>query len=100
MAFGDARDVFRRALRHDAAAAIAALGAEVQDPVGGLDHLQIVLDHHHGVARVHQGVQHFQQLAHVLEMQARGGLVQDVERPPGGAAGKFLGKLDALRLTA
>jgi hypothetical protein len=69
-----------RAGGHDLAAAIAALGADVDHPVGGLDDVEIVLDHHDRVALVDQLVQHFQQLAHVLEMQARGGLVEDVER--------------------
>src|SRR5712692_9332898 len=36
--------VFGRALRDDAPAAVAALGAEVDHPVGGLDHVEVVLD--------------------------------------------------------
>src|SRR5258708_29217262 len=43
-------DLLRRAARDDLAAAVAAFGAEIDDPVGGLDDLEIVLDHHHGVA--------------------------------------------------
>jgi len=39
-----------------------------------------VLDHDHCVALRDQFVQHFQQLCDVVEMQPRGGLVQDVER--------------------
>jgi pSer/pThr/pTyr-binding forkhead associated (FHA) protein len=84
----------------DLAAAVAAFGAEVDDPVGGLDDFEIVLDHHHRVAVVDQLVQHFQQLAHVVEMQAGGRLVEDVERAAGGAARQFLRQLDALRLAA
>ena len=52
------RDVLGRALGDDAAAAGAALGAEVDDPVGGLDDVEVVLDHDHGVAVVAQPVQH------------------------------------------
>src|SRR5215472_14552467 len=37
--------ILGRPHRHDLAAAVAALGAEVDDPVGGLDHFEIVLDH-------------------------------------------------------
>jgi hypothetical protein len=33
---------------------IAALRAQVDDPVGGLDHVQVVLDDDHGVAVVAQ----------------------------------------------
>src|SRR5712691_13137788 len=38
-------DVLGRAGRHDLAAAVATLGAKVDDPIGGLDHLEIVLDY-------------------------------------------------------
>ena len=69
-------------------------------PVGGLDHLEVVLDHHHGVALLDQRVQHLQQLAHVLEVQAGGGLVEDVERLAGRAPRQLLGELDPLRLAA
>src|SRR4051794_13600795 len=44
VARGDVDDVFRRALRNDPAPARAALGAEIDDPVGGLDHVEVVLD--------------------------------------------------------
>src|SRR5215203_2266529 len=55
------RNVLRRALRHDGAAAVAAFRAHVDNPIGGFDDLQVVLDHHHGVALVDQLVQHLQQ---------------------------------------
>ena len=45
-----ARDLFGRARRDDGAAAIAALGAEIDEIVGRLDHVEIVLDHENGVA--------------------------------------------------
>ena len=43
-------DVFRSPGRDNIAAGVAALGAEVDDPVSGLDDLEIVLDDQHGVA--------------------------------------------------
>ena len=39
----------------------ATFRTEIDDPVGGLDHVQVVLDHHHRVAFVAQLVQHAQQ---------------------------------------
>ena len=48
----DARDVLGRALGDDHAAAAAALGAHVDDPVGVLDHIEVVLDDDHAVALV------------------------------------------------
>ncbi len=46
-------------------------------------------DHHHGVALLDQRVEEFQQLADVLEMEAGGGFVEDVERVAGRAAAGF-----------
>ena len=74
---------FGRAGAHHGAAAIAALGAHVDEPVGGLDHVQVVLDDDDGVAGVAQLQQHPEQQVYVGKVQAGGGLVQDVE----GAAG-------------
>ena len=67
---------FGRAGREDGAATGAAFGAEIDDPVRGLDHVEVVLDDHHGVALIAQPVQHIEQLRHVVEVQAGGGLVQ------------------------
>src|SRR4029450_11682933 len=61
-------DPLRRALGHDLAAAVAALGAEVEYPVGRLDHVQVVLDHDHRVAGVDQAVEEPEQRVYVLEM--------------------------------
>jgi hypothetical protein len=80
--------------------ALTTLGAKVEHPIGGLDDLQIMLDHQHGIAGLHQRVQHLEQLAHILEMQAGGGLVQDIEGAAGGALGELLGEFDPLGLAA
>ncbi len=84
--------LLRRTLGHDLAAADAAAGAEVEYVVGSLDdprlrgdRLQIVLDQHHGIALVHQPVQHFEELADILEMETRGRLVRNGERLAGAA---------------
>src|SRR5689334_21935097 len=47
-------DVFRRALGDHFAAAVAALRAEIDDPVGRLDDLEIVLDDYDRIALVDQ----------------------------------------------
>jgi hypothetical protein len=59
-----------------------------------------VLDHQHRVSRRHQPVQHVQQLAHVVEVQAGRGLVEQVERLAGVALGELARQLDALGLAA
>src|SRR6266850_4420285 len=92
--------LLRRACRDDAAALVAALRADVHDPVGPLDHVEVVLDHQHGVARLDQPVEHVQETLDVLEVKAGGGLVEDVERSPGVGARQLAGELDALRFAA
>src|SRR5438876_987803 len=48
----DLNDVLRRACGDHAAATVAAFGAHVDQPVGALDHVEVVLDHHDRVAEV------------------------------------------------
>src|SRR3984957_17618295 len=84
----------------DVAAAGAAVGAEVDDVVGGLDDVEVVLDDDDAVPAVHERDQAAQQLADVFEVQPGGGLVQDVDGPAGGAALQFGGELDPLRFAA
>jgi len=43
-----------------------------------------VLDHDHGVARIHQPVEHVQQPLHVREVKSGRRLVEDVKRVAGG----------------
>ena len=94
------RNVLGRTDRNEFTAAVAAIRAHVDDPVGDLDDVEIVLDHHDGVAGIHQFLQHFHQRAHVVEMQAGGRLVENVHGAAGGTLRELLGKLDALRLAA
>jgi hypothetical protein len=75
-------------------------GAHVDEPVGGFDDVQVVLDDDDGVARVAQLVQHLEQQVDVGKVQAGGGLVQDVERAAGVALAQLLRQLHALRLAA
>ena len=84
----------------DGAAASPAFGAEVDDVVGALDDVEVVLDDDDGVALVDQALQHAQQHADVLEMQPGGGLVEDVERTARVALRELGGQLHALALAA
>src|SRR5579862_400689 len=83
------RDLLGRALRDDAAAFVAAFGAEVDDPVGLFDDVEMVLDDQHGIAERYEAVQHVEQFLHVVEVQARGRLVENIQRAAGLAARKF-----------
>ena len=53
---------FRSAGGYYIAAAVAALRAQVDDMVCGFDHIQIVFDHQNRIARIHQTLQHFNEL--------------------------------------
>ena len=63
-------------LENDLAATVAALGAEIHDPVGLGDHVEVVLDHHRRVAGIYQPVEHADQLLDVCHVQADGRLIQ------------------------
>ncbi len=99
-------DILRRSLRHDAAAGVAAFGAEVDDPIRLGNDIQVVLDHDDGVAGIDQAVQHGHELLDVGHVQTDGRLVQHVQRMHGRSSGhgfrpgQLRDELDALRLTA
>ncbi len=83
-------------LCHDRATLGAPLGTEIDDPVGGLDDIEVVLDDQDTVSLVHQPMQHVEQHPHVLEVQPGRGLVKDIEGPSGIALGELGGELDPL----
>ena len=80
MRAGNLGDVFGSAGRDDGAAALAAIGSEVDHPVGGLDHVEIVLDDHQAAAVLDQALEGREQLRDVVEVEAGGGLVEDEQR--------------------
>src|SRR5688572_7283743 len=88
------------ALEDDAAAAAAALGPQVDDPVRLGDHIEVVLDHQHRVAGVDQAVQHADQLLDIGHVQADRRLVEHIERLQGIGLGKLIDQLDALRFAS
>ena len=84
----------------DPAAAVAALRPEVDDPVGGLDDVEVVLDDEDRVAAVDQPMEDLEQLLDVGEVEAGRRLVEDVQRPAGRPPRELGRELDALRLAA
>ena len=69
-----------RALRHDAPARLAAFGAEVNQPVAGAHHVQVVFDDDDGVPRLQQLTQRAHELGDVVKVQAAGRLVKQKQR--------------------
>ncbi|MCY1213085.1 hypothetical protein D9M72_248440 [compost metagenome] len=88
-----------RAVEHDAAAAFAGAGADVDDAVSGHHDLRIVLHHHQRVAGVAQPVHDFDDPVHVARVQADGGLVQHEQRVHQRGAQRR-GQVDALHFAA
>src|SRR5216684_2917184 len=93
-------DEFWRSLGDDAPAAFTAFGAEVDDPVSLFDDVEMVLDDQHGVAEIDEALQDVEKFSHVVEVQAGGGLVEDVERASCLSFRELACQLDALRFAA
>src|SRR5262249_26214917 len=64
------------------------------------EHIEVVLDDDGCVAAIDQALQNGEELANVVEMQARGGLVEQIERATSLSAGELGSQLDALRFAA
>jgi hypothetical protein len=87
--FFSAGDLFGRALGDDAATSFAAFGAEVNDPVGLFDDVEVMLDDEDGVAERDETLEDIEKFAHVIEMQASGRFIEDVESAARLALGEF-----------
>src|SRR5689334_17792746 len=96
VAFGGRGDGAGRAKGDDAAAGFAPFGAEVDEPVGGGDHVEVVLDDDDRVPQVGQPVEDDEQARDIGEMEAGGRLVEDVEGPAGCDSAELGGELHAL----
>ena len=68
--------LFRRTFGNDGAASVTAFRPKVDDPIGRLDHIEIVFNDNNGIALIHQSLQDKQQFAHIFKMQTRGRFVK------------------------
>ena len=80
-------DVFGGALGDELAAVLAGFGAEVEDPVGGFDDVEVVLDDEEGVAGIDEFLEYGEEVFDVGKVQAGGGLVEDEEFSTGAGTG-------------
>ena len=90
----------RRALRDYSSTALAAFRSDINEVIGGLDDVQVMLDDNNCVSAVGQSAQDLHQLMNIRKMQAGGRLIQNVDSLSGSAAAQFCGQLDSLCLTA
>ena len=74
------RDRLGRARGHDLTAAITAFRADINNPVRGFHDIKVMFDHDHRIPGIDKFMKHLQELLNVLEMQARGRLIKDIER--------------------
>ena len=64
--------------------------------IGGLDDVQVVLDHDDGVAVIDQEIHDPEQFADVVEVEPSRGFIQHVERAARGGFGQLAAELDSL----
>ena len=83
--------LLRSASSHHHPAAVSALRTEVDQPVGGLHHVQVVFNHDHRVALVDKPVENSQQFSDVFEVETGGRFVKDVDGVTGGSRGARAG---------
>ena len=76
------RDRFRRACNNQFTTPVAALRAEIKNPIGAFDNIQMVFDNQDGVTGLDQPLKAIQQALDIGEMQAGRGLVEDVKVMP------------------
>ena len=71
------RDLFRRSDDDELTAIASGFGTEIDDVVGAFDDVEIVLDDDDRVTRRDETLEHFQEHAGIVEMQARGRFVKN-----------------------
>ena len=83
----------------DVTAFLTTLGTNVDDVIGTLDDIHVVLDDKDGVTTLNESVEGMQQTLDVVEMKSGGWLVEDEERSILFFLRNVVGKLDTLILT-
>jgi len=69
-------DLFRRSGGDNFAAFVTSVWTEINHPIRGFDHVEIVFDHEHGMSGIDEALKNFQQHANIVEMQAGRWLVE------------------------
>ena len=106
MAFGACGDFFGRALGNNLAALVAGIGAEIDDPVGRFNDVEVVFDDEDGMAGIDEALKDIEQDADVIEVQAGGGFVEQekggfgIARAGQGEVGEVADEFEALAFAA
>jgi hypothetical protein len=70
------------ACENEVTAVTPTFGAHVDDPVGDLDDVVVMLDNDDGMATGNKAGKRLNEFLYVMEMETRGGLVEDKELRP------------------
>src|SRR5690606_3367298 len=81
---GGSGDFFRWAFGDNAAAFTAGFGADLDEPVGGFEDVEVVFDHDHAVSMINERLEDGDETFDVVAMKAGGGFVQQEERARSG----------------
>src|SRR5690242_20473584 len=100
MGTGDLRHLLRRPGGDELPSRRAAVRPQVNDPVGSLNDVEVMLHNNHRVSGVYQTLEQRQQPRRVGRIESGGWLVEQVEGAAGDAPPQFFGELHALRLAA
>ena len=92
-------NLFRRTRRNHATTMNARIRAQVDNPVGTLDHVQVMFDNHDTVAETAQTIQTIHELADVFKVQARRRFVKQVKRLSRTRTAQLRSNFNALRLS-
>lgn len=80
-------------------APVSAIRSHINNIICRLNHIQIMLYHHHRIAAVCKPVQYFNQLVHVCKMQAGSRLIQNIDCISRAAFAQLRGQLNPLGLS-
>src|SRR5258708_739479 len=97
---GRSRNLLGSSLGYNLAAAIAALGSHVDHPICAPYDIEVVLDDQDTAAVLDQPLERGQQFGDVVEVQAGGRLVENVERATASCLRKMRRQLHSLGFTA
>ena len=71
--------LLRRPFKQHPSPPIATFRANIDYMIGYFDHIHIMLNHQHGIASIHQFVQHHQQMPYILKVKPGCGLIQNIK---------------------
>src|SRR5580704_9926603 len=93
-------DLLGGALGDDSTAAPSSFRSQIDDPVCGFNHLEVMFDHNQRISLITELQKHLKKLLNIGEMQTGSRFVQNVDGSSGRFLSEFRREFNALRLTA